>query len=252
MPKTENFAGKKDLFGGFYANGSLTLDGNFTVYGREFSVLAENDVNIASGSLTVSGAGSAGVMSKAGKIIIPDGVKIDAASTSYPLYAKGYDSGLSEKITYPENYPGICAENDSGYQYFIDKEDNIIKHIIIQLGAEKYRVWVGGKQVTSENCSDIFGDSKASYNDADKVLTLNNPTISGAAELNKGSAKIVAEDYLNIVGSYHMSADDKADFGIFSFDSVKLDGDFTFITAKNAIRRISFTAMVLLHFHWFH
>ena len=74
-------------------------------YGKgesRFKALDGVSVRINDGEFIVilgaSGSGKSTFLNVISGLETPDGVKIDAASTSYPLYAKGYDSGLSEKI----------------------------------------------------------------------------------------------------------------------------------------------------------
>ena len=43
---------------------------------------------------------------------------------------------------------------------------------------EKYDLWVGGIQVTSENASDVLGNGKISFNESTKTLTLDNAEIT--------------------------------------------------------------------------
>ena len=124
-------------------------------------------------------------------------------------------------------------------QYFIDSDDKPVKHIIIEYveptGEVTYALWLGDKQVTSKNCNDIFGDGKASYNDVTKVLTLNNPTIPGSFISGEKTVKITSGSNLNIVGSYHMPSDEDNYYGLYSTNSVNLNGDFTFNAEKIAI-----------------
>ena len=42
-------------------------------------------------------------------------------------------------------------------------------------------VWVGGVEVTADNCRDVLGDGTVSYNALTQVLTLNNAAITGTA-----------------------------------------------------------------------
>ena len=239
MPQTETFAGEDALYGGVYSAGALTFDGSFTFYGKQASVIAEKDINIASGTLTVVGSETTGVLSNNGKIIIPNNVKVDADSQTIPIIAKGFEIGDKEKITYPDNWAGLAQEETLNSQYFIDTDNKTIKHIVIEYSepteVTNYPLWLGEKRVTSENCNDIFGDGKASYNDNTKVLTLNDPTIPGANTLEGYTVKITSGDNLNIVGSYHIPANEDVSYGLFSNNSVKLDGDFTFNASNNAV-----------------
>ena len=53
---------------------------------------------------------------------------------------------------------------------------------------KKYGLWVGGKQVTSKNAKNVFGDKRksVSYNASTNTLTLNNAKISSAKKTKAG------------------------------------------------------------------
>ena len=57
--------------------------------------------------------------------------------------------------------------------------------------AQSYGLWIGGVEVTSENCEDIKGDKitegKVSYDDATHTITLEGAVISGGSEESKGA-----------------------------------------------------------------
>ena len=124
--------------------------------------------------------------------------------------------------------------------YFCDKDGNIAKD------AEIFRwndLWLGSTEVLPENCDDILGDGKASYNPATQTLTLNNPTIPGydyVVTINGrpsgGENKIYADRIdLTIKGSYHMAMEE-IQHGIFvHYGSLTLDGDFTFNGKLSAV-----------------
>ena len=197
-------------------------------------------VTLASGNLTVSGSQLGGVTSTEGNIIIQKGVMLNAATgdDGIPLFAKILQIDASAEITYPENVKGLCQDESTNSQYFVDNDDKIIRHIILETSdptAVPYALWLSRKQVNSKNCGDIFGDGKASYNDTTKVLMLNDPTIYGAYKNGDSTIKIASGSSLNIVGSYQIPASDNVTYGVFSNDSIKLDGDFNFTASKNAI-----------------
>ena len=239
MPQSETFDEKDALYGGVRTSGSLTLDGDFTFYGDQLSVVAVGDINIASGSLTVAGSKVSGVTSAEGNINIASGVKVDAASENAPLSAKGFIIGKNMQITSPDNVKGLCQDSTTGFQFFIDNDDEVVKHIVIEYVeptvVTDYSVWVGDTRINSQNCSDIFGDGKASYDDVTKVLTLHDPTIPGVFAAGSENIKITAGTYLTIVGSYHMDSSDGVTCGVYSTGTVTLDGDFTFLATKNAV-----------------
>ena len=78
--------------------------------------------------------------------------------------------------------------------------------------AQAYKLWIGGVEVTSENCEDIKGDKitegKVSYDDATHTITLEGAVISGGSEESKGSG-IYFDSNLpyTIVGAGEVSGD---------------------------------------------
>jgi len=55
---------------------------------------------------------------------------------------------------------------------------------------ERYNLWVGGQQVTSENCSDILGNGQFFYNEDEKTLVVTNSTKAVDIENRKGDLTI--------------------------------------------------------------
>ena len=55
---------------------------------------------------------------------------------------------------------------------------------------ERYNLWVGGQQVTSENCSDILGNGQFFYNEDEKMLVVTNSTKAVDIENRKGDLTI--------------------------------------------------------------
>lgn len=54
-----------------------------------------------------------------------------------------------------------------------------------QAQAKKYKIWVGGKQVTSKNAKHVLGNSKVKYNAKTRTLTLKNATIKGVRKFKQ-------------------------------------------------------------------
>jgi hypothetical protein len=55
---------------------------------------------------------------------------------------------------------------------------------------ERYNLWVGGQQVTSENCSDILGNGQFFYDEDEKTLVVTNSTKAVDIENRKGDLTI--------------------------------------------------------------
>ena len=92
-------------------------------------------------------------------------------------------------------------------------------------------VAVGGEWVTSENCDDILGDGRVSYDFGTDTLYLNEPTIKGDPDNSTTAiAKIYVENRdITIKGSYNMEAFG-TQHGLCVLNArVTLNGDFTFL-----------------------
>ena len=95
----------------------------------------------------------------------------------------------------------------------------------------EYELYLFGRQVTSANQADIFGDGTASFDPASNVLTLNNPSRSGNIRNSSGKTfKITSYGLsLTVRGSYHMPEADSS-YGLAALNgSLTLDGSFTFL-----------------------
>ena len=120
-----------------------------------------------------------------------------------------------------------------------DSAGNIAKNVEIKRGV-KYPLWVGGVQVNSVNKNDILGDGgKAKFDPDNVVLTLNNPTLTGAHTFDSTYyIQQASIDYnssetkpLTIKGSLtHTSHDYEL---IRSTQDLILDGNFTLKKLKN-------------------
>ena len=86
-------------------------------------------VTLASGNLTVSGSQLGGVTSTEGNIIIQKGVMLNAATgdDGIPLFAKILQIDASAEITYPENVKGLCQNESTNSQYFVDNDPESVK-----------------------------------------------------------------------------------------------------------------------------
>ncbi|MBP5607324.1 MAG: InlB B-repeat-containing protein, partial [Lachnospiraceae bacterium] len=111
---------------------------------------------------------------------------------------------------------------DEDRTQLFDFDTEIIKDTTVYaLWYEKgdYELWLGDTLVTDANCTDIFGDGKASYNPTTHTLTLKDYTGNGkyctASELGEGDqAMIFAKQDLTIKGSASLSSNTDKVFAI--------------------------------------
>ncbi|MCR5704448.1 MAG: hypothetical protein K6G85_07475 [Eubacterium sp.] len=69
------------------------------------------------------------------------------------------------------------------------------------VSAANYDVWVGGKQVTSKNAKDVFGDGgSVKYNASKKTLTLKNALIQDAYTVKDSSTRYICGIYYKVKG----------------------------------------------------
>ena len=99
----------------------------------------------------------------------------------------------------------------------------------------KYAVWVGATQVTGANKNDILGDGgKAKFDPSTATLTLNNPIISTNYSSGGKTHKIYAAEDITVKGSYTMTSY-AADYGIYGYMNLTLDGDFTVLSGIHGV-----------------
>ena len=226
----------------------LTLDGNFTLLAWCYAVETSYDIYVNGGRVTAKleegdSESCQAFCSDAGSITFGDNVEyFEAAVTSTwnTVYAVGYSSeGTAAvspklKLTTPE---GGSFREGSCYYYESGKQKRA-KTVIIEPADPtdiKYEVWVGATQVTGANKNDILGDGgKAKYDPSTATLTLNNPTISTNYSSGGKTHKIYAAEDITVKGSYTMTSY-SADYGIYGYMNLTLDGDFTILSGIHGV-----------------
>lgn len=203
---------------GIWCNSShFYLGGDFTFRGTEYGLYAKQRCILLTNRYTVN----LSMFGETGAMYCPNFLQYDY---------------LSKYLIYDSQ--GGRLHYDS--PYFRDADENIAK------GARTMKwdiLMVGSTEVLPENCDDILGDGKASYDPETKTLTLDNPTIPGYdwvqiinGSPSGGADKIYAERMdLTIKGSYHMDREE-IQHGIYvNHGSLTLDGDFTFLGSSGGI-----------------
>ena len=119
--------------------------------------------------------------------------------------------------------PASSAGSDTkiyaaGQEIDVDKvinSDKVVK--VTAVWGQPFDLWIGDKQVTYENCSNILGDGTVSYDPSTKILTLNN--LQSIRGTHKG-ALIYAQQDLTILGKGTIAASTgSADIGIYAVSS---------------------------------
>lgn len=248
---------------------SVTLEGNFTFNGSTAGIIAGGTVTFKSGNIIGTGGkygiyGNEQLKFNGGTITaISRAAKTDPEASAINCNDVIVNNGIAklemksntcafdgDKLTM--NGTRITSPTDA---FFSEIARTIVKadytgfspNAIIQpFSGTYYPLWLGSRQVTSENYTNIFGDGKASYNPSTKTLTLNNPTLVGSHALVdtlSNTFKIVCDGDLTVKGSYHIQqselnflhptdgSEDENDLygGIRTTGNLTLDGDFTFL-----------------------
>lgn len=204
----------------FVYNGNLDVTGDLETSGF---VNVKGNVTV-SGNATVDSSFQFGIIAK--KATVVSG-RWDVTGSVYAIRtAEGIDIPATHGITTPTGGKIAQVTVDDNTFYTVTESDGttVAKHAIIEPGAEKYPVWVGGEQVTSTNKDDILGDGKASFDPDTNTLTLNSPTVSTSYK----GALIYAEGIdLNITGKAPLKNENTA-YGVLVKDgSLNSDANLT-------------------------
>ena len=211
---------------------SLTLDGSFTFKAKNYALVTNNDITISSGTLYAESQEKITIGSIAGDIIVKnDVIRLEAKCNgdAYPLYADNITLGSKVAITTPAN--STIGKDQDNHQLVIDTGhgNSSARHVIIEQGeVENYPLYIASAQVTSRNCTDVFGDGTVRFDPLTHTLILSDPNIVSTGNTGGTTAKIITsvEDMV-IKGSYHMTQSEST-VGILATHGLRFDGDFTF------------------------
>lgn len=210
-----------------FASEDLTVTGSYKMSGADgaaFGVYVPGHQLALSGDLllagTEAGASAAGLT-----------VKEDAVSAELRGGQAGFltdSEPVMEGTTgYAQPLNGRAAES-GGRWVPVDEVGAVAAAARFMPGYHPYPLWLGKRQVTAHNRTDILGNGKAAYDPAAHTLTLNSPSVPGIhTDENGFSAKIYALGDLAVTGSYRMSAAE-AQYGILTVGGdLSLNGDLT-------------------------
>ena len=213
---------------------NLTLDGNFTFLGSKFGVNARYMLTI-NGTLvgkanSTSYTPSAGI--KGSEITFGTITRVEAeGQKTYGIYA---ERGLSIPPQYEVSVPAASyIENGTVVDNSVSGS-TVAKRVVITPVVGGLGIFLGEKQVTESNKSDVFGDGKASYDTASNTLTLDYPNIRGCYTMPDGKTCVIyAPGEIEITGSYN-SISYGYNYGIYSGDDLRVDVDIIRIGGKEA------------------
>ena len=221
---------------GISSSNKLTLDGDFTFKGEKYAIYDDNGVTVKSGTLTAVSNSYAAVGVLKGEFYVGNGItKVDMQGTAYPVFAQTI-SLIGVNITTPTAHAILNLTDIGVYSIGSTDGSSSSRAVIEPITGESYGVWLGSKVVTSNNKDDIFKDGgSAKYDPDTHTLTLSEPNISGFYKNGDNTFRIFSYDSLNIEGSYNMANSDGVTIGLFSNDTLTLNGDFTFMGTNHAV-----------------
>lgn len=127
----------------------------------------------------------------------------------------------------------VVADESEGIEESVTVvQDEVDDAEELEVQATSYPIYVGGKQVTPDNCKDVFGDGKVSYDATSHTMTLNGYEYSGEGHSDAG-IYYSHNDTLTIklVGKNSVKA---PSYGICSYRSIVIDGTGTLEAAATS------------------
>ncbi len=240
---TYNMSGSNKTIYGIFSEENLILDGNFDFIATDCGILAQGDLTFKSGTIKATAVGATGVndatgIACGGVFTVENGItRVEAKGAFAGIESTEYSFGSTVDVTTPVNYEFKHPIGYGGTFVYAEGGSAPATNVVIgQAGSTTihYNVWVGDKEITSRNRTNILGDGKASFDPETNTLTLNNPTISGSytSANNENTFKIFSENTnLTLKGSYTMNSAECYG-GIRSKKSLTLDGDFKFMATN--------------------
>ncbi|MCR5637211.1 MAG: bacterial Ig-like domain-containing protein [Clostridiales bacterium] len=237
---TYKMSGSNKTIYGIFSEENLILDGNFEFIATDCAILAQGDLTLKSGTIKANAVGATGVndatgIACGGVFTVENGItKVETKGAFAGIESTEYSFGSTVDVTTPANYEFKHPIGYGGTFVYAEGGSAPATNVVIgQAGSTTihYNVWVGDKEITSRNRTNILGDGKASFDPETNTLTLNNPTISGSytSASNENTFKIFSENTnLTLKGSYTMNSAECYG-GIRSKKSLTLDGDFKFM-----------------------
>ena len=230
---------------------SVTLEGDFVFRGTQCGVVAGIGSKVTVNSGTLKAISSNKFEHSAG--VYCDDFVINSGITSVEMQCASC-AFEGDKLT----LNGVRPTTDDFFfpqsRAIVNADvSNLASRVVIKpWSGTYYDLWLGSRHVDSGNYSDIYGDGTASYDPANKTLTLNDPDIRGAylgGEVLAVNYKIYSGSDLTVKGSYKMTSDqlilspditpDNDDdgnlylrAGVYSKTNLTLDGDFAFVAKK--------------------
>ena len=233
-----------------YTNGDVTIKGGAKITATNTS----NDLGDAfdlgtpnHNNLTISDSdteviaqktnGTQVAINHVATLTVNDGAKLTAQSNGTAISCNTFTCGDGYTVNVDAtNYNGSGATasyQDSSratYKYVKAEPGNTTPTPVISYG-----VWVGNKEVTSDNASNVLSDGKVSYDPATKTLTLNDATITGAA--NRAYTSSITDACgiysthaltINLVGSNTVNGAETSDYGNYG---IFVSGKLTFTSS---------------------
>ena len=183
---TFNMSGSNKTIYGIFSEENLILDGNFDFIATDCGILAQGDLTFKSGTIKANAVGATGVndatgIACGGVFTVENGItRVETKGAFAGIESTEYSFGSTVDVTTPANYEFKHPIGYGGSFVYDEGGSAPATNVVIsQAGSTTihYNVWVGDKEITSRNRTNILGDGKASFDPETNTLTLNNPTV---------------------------------------------------------------------------
>jgi hypothetical protein len=254
------------------ANGSVTADKATALEGETVNLTVTPAPGYELGTLTVTAADGSPVELNGTSFLMP-AANVTVTASFVPVYYAITLVGGGEGVTITSNkqtamegenvdvntvtdqdhsFVSITVTDEQGHEIettkrpdgankyrFVMPASNVTVTVVTKYNP-KYQLWVGGIQVTGDNCSNILGDGSASYDPATRTLSFSSaePAITG--EYGGNLITYMGEDSLTIEAPNGLHLDSSsipsATAAIYSYYATFLiNGDLT-LDVSNGVK----------------
>ena len=208
---------------GIASSTDIIFNGDFTFYGIDNGVIANDNIMVQGGTLIGIATGD----NSDGIYLAPEG-SLDIKGGIRKVRGQGTNTAILTDIINLENArvtdPKDAYFSSDAAAFLNPERTELLKDITIEpFSGTMYDVWVGYRRVMSDNLDDVLDDGGSVKYDPDKkTITLDNPSINGGHNLsdNSNMFKICSADDLTVEGRYTMNSAD-------TYGAIRCDGDLT-------------------------
>ena len=182
---------------GIASGTDIKFNGDFTFYGIDNGVIANDNITVQGGTLTGIATGN-----DSDGIYLAPGGSLDIKGEIKKVRGQGTNTAILTDIVNLENarvtVPRDAFFSSDAAAFLNPERTELLKDVIIEpFSGTVYDVWVGYRRVMSDNFDDVLEDGgSVKYSPIKKTLTLDNPVINGGHNLSDNSSlfKICSKD----------------------------------------------------------